>query len=112
GVRAAGARLFVLRGGGVLLLPSRRVAGAPVCRPPMNATRLRLLLFAAFLGLLVAAGARAQSAGDAAGAAPTAAQTRAAERGTMAQRAQSLFGLGIFLLITFAIGQARKPRLK
>jgi CNT family concentrative nucleoside transporter len=79
----------------------------------MNPPRFRLLLFAAVLGLLVVAGARAQSSGESPSSGSlSAGQTRAAERGTMAQRAQSLFGLGIFILICFAIGQARKPRLK
>ncbi len=37
--------------------------------------------------------------------------TIATPSATSAQRVQSLFGLGFFLLITFAIGQIRRPRL-
>lgn len=48
------------------------------------------------------------------GPAPPAQQqlTRADEHGTPAQRAQSLLGLGVFVLIAFGLGQLRRPRLR
>src|SRR5262245_51582636 len=78
----------------------------------MNRPRLCFFLLATAFGLLLAAGARAQAPNDPAnGATVTAGHVRAAEHGTMEQRGQSLLGLAVFTLVTFGIGQLRRPRL-
>jgi CNT family concentrative nucleoside transporter len=71
--------------------------------------RRRWLLLLVAVGVCLACVGHAQTGGV--GTAGESA-LRAAERGTLAQRAQSLFGLGVFTLICLALGQMRRPRLK
>jgi CNT family concentrative nucleoside transporter len=80
--------------------------------PHANYRRSCVLLFLAMMLGLQAPAVRAQSP-----AAPPAQPavrplTRADEHGTPAERAQSLLGLGVFVLMAFGLGQLRRPRLR
>ena len=75
---------------------------------------LRSVLACFLVALLLALLAPAALAQEAATSPPAPQQqlTRADEHGTLAQRGQSLLGLGAFVLIAFGIGQLRRPRLR